>query len=151
MLQHCRKVLDKWNVETRENKLRTARELLVCSHSARTREDLVFKSCKKKKKKNCFLSALFSFSFFFFSKYSSISQVLIFPLKGLLPIYKLSEILINMVTSMIQSLPLQSHARVSISLHLVTLVCIYSLVHADVAIDICIFVICYVFLCQIIF
>jgi hypothetical protein len=44
MLQHCRKVLDHWTEETRENKLRTARELLVCSHSARTREDLVFKN-----------------------------------------------------------------------------------------------------------
>jgi hypothetical protein len=46
MLQHCRHILSRWNEETRENKLRTARELLVCSLHTRTREDLVFANCK---------------------------------------------------------------------------------------------------------
>jgi hypothetical protein len=42
MLSHCRKVLNNWSTETRENKLRTARELLVCTHTGRCREDMVF-------------------------------------------------------------------------------------------------------------
>jgi len=42
MLQHCRKVLSRWQDETRENQLRTARELLVCTHATRCREDMVF-------------------------------------------------------------------------------------------------------------
>lgn len=44
MLQHCRRELAQWPVATRENKLRTARELLVCTHHTRVREDLVFKN-----------------------------------------------------------------------------------------------------------
>lgn len=42
MLQHCRRELARWPEATREDKLRTARELLVCTHHTRVREDLVF-------------------------------------------------------------------------------------------------------------
>jgi|MDSY01.1.fsa_nt_gb hypothetical protein len=42
MLQHGRHVLHNWRTESRENRLRTARELLVCTHAGRCREDLVF-------------------------------------------------------------------------------------------------------------
>ncbi len=44
MLQHCRHSLDNWVTTTREDRLRTARELLVCTHHTRVREDLVFRN-----------------------------------------------------------------------------------------------------------
>mmetsp|Transcript_23768 Transcript_23768/g.53645 ORF Transcript_23768/g.53645 Transcript_23768/m.53645 type:complete len:406 (-) Transcript_23768:222-1439(-) len=44
MLEHSRHALANWPEESRENKLRTARELLVNSHHTRCREDLVLRN-----------------------------------------------------------------------------------------------------------
>jgi len=46
MLEHTREILENWVGESRENKLRTAQELLVNTLATRAREDLVFNNCE---------------------------------------------------------------------------------------------------------